>query len=93
MNTDRIYYSRDAEMKDMRDRTILAVVLMAVGLGIGAIFALLFAPSAGTETREEIAHTFEEGIKDGRNTVEPLVKRLEHDIADLRRRFEDRMKA
>jgi gas vesicle protein len=92
MNNDRTYYSREAEMQAMRDNTIFAVVLMAIGLGVGAVFALLFAPAKGTETREELAHTFEEGLKDGRQTVEPLMKRLEHDIADLRQRFEDRVK-
>jgi len=92
MNTDRIYYSRDAEMQAMRDKTLLAVVLMAVGLGIGAALALLFAPAAGTETRHEIAHKFEAGVNDGRDTVEPMMKKLEHEIADLRQRFQDRVK-
>jgi len=92
MNTDRIYYSRDAEIQAARDKTIMAVVLMVIGLGLGAAFALLFAPAAGTDTRQEIAHTFEAGVKDGRETVEPLMKRLEHDIADLRQRFQDRIK-
>jgi hypothetical protein len=92
MNTDRIYYSRDAEIQANRDKTLMALVLMAVGLGIGAALALLFAPAAGSETREEIAHTFEEGVKEGRETVEPLMKRLEHEIADLSQRFQDRIK-
>jgi len=89
--SNRIYYNREAEMQAMREKTIMAVVLTAVGLAIGAIFALLFAPAAGTQTREDIAHTFEEGLKDGRSTVEPVMERLQHDIADLRTRLEDRI--
>ena len=92
MNTDRIYYSREAEMQAIRDKTIMGIVLMAVGLGIGAMLALLFAPAPGNETRHELAHTFEAGVKDGRHTVEPWIKRLEHDIADLRERFQERIK-
>jgi len=92
MNTDRIYYSRDAELQATRDKTIMALVLMAIGLGIGVAVALLFAPAAGEETRHEIAHKFEAGVNDGRDTVEPMMKRLEHEIADLRQRFQDRIK-
>jgi gas vesicle protein len=91
MNPDRMYYSRDAELQAMRDKTVMAALVMVLGLGIGAALALLFAPAAGTETRQEIAHTFESSVKDGRETVEPLVKRLEHEIADLRQRFQERM--
>lgn len=91
-NSDRIYYSRDAEIQATRDKTLMAVVLMAVGLGIGAALALLFAPASGTETREEIAHKFEDSVHDGRETVEPIMKRLEHEIAELRQRFQDLVK-
>ena len=89
--SNRIYYNREAEMQAMRETTIMAVVLTAVGLAIGAVFALLFAPAAGAKTREDIANTFEEGLKDGRSTVEPVIERLQHDIADLRTRLEDRI--
>ena len=92
MNTDRMYYSREAELQAMRDKTVMAALLMAVGVGIGTVLALLFAPARGSETRHEIAHTFESGVKDGREAVAPVIKRLEHDIADLRERFQDRVK-
>jgi len=91
MNTDRMYYSRDAELQAMRDKTVMAALVMVLGLGIGAALALLFAPASGSETRQELANTVEAGLKDGRNSVEPMMKRLEHDIADLRQRFQDRV--
>jgi len=92
MNTDRIYYSRDPELQAARDKTIMAVILMAIGLGVGAVLALLFAPAAGTETRHEIAHKFESGVNDGREAVEPMMKKLEREMADLSQRFQDRVK-
>lgn len=91
--SNRIYYNREAEMQAMREKTVMAVVITAIGLAIGAVFALLFAPASGDETRENLAHTFEEGLKDGRSTVEPMIERLQHDIAELRHRFEDRIKS
>jgi len=92
MNTDRIYYSRDAELQATRDKTVMAVILMAIGLGVGAALALLFAPAAGSEIRHDIAHKFEAGVSDGRDTVEPMMKKLEREIADLSQRFQDRVK-
>ena len=52
------------------------------GLGIGAIFALLFAPKSGQETREYLAQKAEEGKdyvtargRDLRRQAEDLVER------------------
>ncbi len=90
MNTDRIYYSRDAEIQATRDKTLMAVILMAIGLGIGAALALLFAPAAGEDTRHDLTQKFEAGVNEGRDTVEPIMKRLEHEIADVRERFQER---
>lgn len=84
MNNDRIYYTHNAEMPAMRDRTVLALVLLTLGAGIGATLALLFAPSSGKTVRHDLAKNFEEGLNTGRETVEPLVKRLEEKFAELR---------
>jgi gas vesicle protein len=92
MNNDRVYYSHDAEMHAMRDRTVLALVFLTFGLGIGAALAFLFAPSSGKTTRHDLARSVETGLKDGREAVEPLVKRVEEEYADLRKSVEERMK-
>ena len=92
MNTDRIYYSHDAEMHAMRDRTMQVTLFLTFGLVIGATMALLFAPSSGRITRHDLAEGVEDGIHSSRETIEPLVKRLEEQFNELRKSVEDRLK-
>jgi gas vesicle protein len=92
MNNDRVYYSRDAEVQTLRKMTILALLFLTLGLGIGVAIALLFAPSSGKEVRHDLAQSVETGLKDGREAVEPLVKRVEEEYADLRKSVEERLK-
>jgi hypothetical protein len=40
MNNDRIYYSHDAEVQALRLRSILTVLCLIFGVGIGAALAL-----------------------------------------------------
>lgn len=49
-------------MQDNDEKNVLIYMLAGVGLGalIGAAAGLLFAPKAGTETREELADKFKE---------------------------------
>jgi gas vesicle protein len=92
MNTDRIYYSREAEMHAQRERTMLTLLCIMFGLGIGAVMALLFAPATGKNTRKDFAKNMNEGLKDGRESIEPLVKRLEEELKDVRKSIEERLK-
>jgi gas vesicle protein len=92
MNNDRIYYSHDAEVQTLRKMTILALLFLALGLAIGVGIALLFAPSSGKKVRHDLAQSIEAGLNDGREAVEPVMKRLEEEFADLRQRVEERMK-
>ncbi len=92
MNTARIYYSHDAEIRAVRDRTILTLVFLTFGLGIGAILALLFAPSSGKNTRHDLAESVGDGLNAGREAVEPMVKRLEEQFNELHKSVEDRLK-
>jgi gas vesicle protein len=90
MNEDRIYYSHDSEKHALGEMKRSMLLLLVGGLSIGAAVALLFAPSTGKQTRHDLAKTVEEGLKDGREAVGPLVKQLEKEIADLRKNIEDR---
>ena len=92
MNNDRVYYSHDAEMHAMRDRTVLALVFLTFGLGIGAALALLFAPFSGKTTRHDLARSVEEGLQTGRETVEPMVKRVEKEFGELQKNVEEHLK-
>jgi gas vesicle protein len=90
-NTNRTYYSREAEERAARDRRMLAFAYSLLGLAVGLVLALMFAPKSGEQTREEIERSLEHGLKDGREAVEPSVKRMEKEIADIRRKVEERV--
>lgn len=91
MSNDRVYYSHEAEMHAMRDRTVLALVFLTFGLGIGAVLALLFAPTSGKKVRDDLTKTVEQGLKDGRETVEPMVKRVEKEFGELQKNVEEHL--
>ena len=91
MNTDRVYYSHDSEMQAIRKMTVLTLLCLSFGLGIGAALALLFAPASGKTTRHDLAMRVEEGLQTGRETVEPMVKRVEKELVELKKTVEERM--
>jgi gas vesicle protein len=88
MNNDRIYYSHDAEARAIRETAKLTMLCLALGASIGAALALLFAPSSGKNTRANVTRSVEESFNDGRKAVEPLVKRFEEEVSDLRNNVE-----
>jgi gas vesicle protein len=91
--TNRTYYSREAEMRASRDRMMMTMILIALGLGVGAVLALLFAPQSGAKTRDELGNLIEEGFESGREATNQTLKRLEKDLADLRKKVEERVAA
>ena len=91
MNNERVYYSHEAEVHAVRAMTQLMALCLMIGLGIGAAVALLFAPNSGKATRHDLAQSVEEGLQTGRESVEPLLKRLEAEFADLRKTVEERL--
>lgn len=91
MSNDRIYYSRAAEERAKREQMVLTVVFLLLGLSIGAVLALLFAPSSGRDTRQEISSTVGEQVETGREATNRALHRLESEFAELRKRLEDRL--
>ena len=91
MTEKRIYYSHDAELRARRETNITTALRLILGLSIGAVVALLFAPSSGKKTRADLAQTVEEGLNSGRDAVEPLVKRMEEELGDLRKKVEEQV--
>ena len=89
---DRIYYSREAEQAAAQQRTILALIVMLLGLGLGAVVALLFAPRKGDEIRKDIANQAETLYDSGRETTGKALKELQKDFDKLRSDVEDRLK-
>ncbi|MDX2077102.1 MAG: YtxH domain-containing protein [bacterium] len=92
MNNERIYYSRDAEMRVARQKTLLTLICLSAGLGIGAVLALLFAPESGEKTRKELAQNIGESVNNGRESLEPVIKKLEDQFNDFRKNVEERLK-
>jgi gas vesicle protein len=92
MNNERIYYSRDAEKYAMRRTSILTFLCISGGLAVGAALALLFAPSSGEKTRKTLAENIGEGVSTGRESLEPVIKKLEDQFNDLRKNVEERLK-
>jgi hypothetical protein len=91
MNMNRTYYSHDAEMRVARDRVALTAVCLLLGLGVGGMLALLFAPATGEKTRNELAHTLEGGVHSGQEFIHPAVTQLEKEFSDLRHKVEERL--
>lgn len=89
---DRIYYSREAEQMAAQQRTILALVVMLLGLGLGAVVALLFAPRKGDEIRKDIADQAGSLYESSRDTTGKAFKELQKDFDKLRSDVEDRLK-
>lgn len=88
--TDRMYYSREAEMRAQRERMTAILVFLAFGAIIGSAIAILFAPQSGKKTRDQLANSFEESLSEGLENTASTVKRLEKEFADLRKRVESR---
>ncbi|MDZ4671512.1 MAG: YtxH domain-containing protein [Phototrophicales bacterium] len=92
MNNERVYYSHDAEMQAMRRTSILTFLCISGGLAVGAALALLFAPSSGEKTRKNLTQNIGDGVSSGRESFEPVIKKLEDQFNDLRKNVEDRLK-
>jgi gas vesicle protein len=91
MSNSRIYYSQEAEAKAMRRMTMMTVMWLALGLTIGTIMALLYAPTAGEKTRKNLTKNLGEGWKDSQDAIEPVINRLEKEMGELRQTVEDRI--
>ncbi|MCA9884205.1 MAG: YtxH domain-containing protein [Anaerolineae bacterium] len=80
--SERIYYSQDAKMQAQRQTFLVVVFMLSIGVGIGAVLGLLFAPKTGEVTREELA-----------KAVEERAKEVESQMSDLRKKIDDRISA
>ena len=87
MSNKRIYYSHEAELQAKRDRILAVVLFLSLGLGIGAVLALLFAPGSGKEVREGLLGSLEESLDGSRE----VVNRLEKELRELRSRVDERL--
>jgi gas vesicle protein len=56
----------------------------AVGLGVGALLALLFAPSSGEETRDYISSTVKKGVDDIASTGKRWTRHAQETVGDVK---------
>jgi gas vesicle protein len=87
----RIYYSKEAELQAQREKNAVIALFLSLGLGIGAVLALLFAPRSGEEIRKDLASTLEDSLDSGVETSKKALSRVEKDLKDLREWVEDRL--
>lgn len=80
---DRIYYSREAEIRAGQQRMMLAVSVLLLGASIGAVIALLFAPRSGENIREALAEQISQTVESGRHTTEKALENLQKKIEHI----------
>jgi len=64
-----------------------------VGIGVGALLALLFAPSSGEETREYISGTVKQGLDDAASTGRRWTRRAQEKVDDVKANVADAVEA
>lgn len=65
----------------------------AVGLGAGALLAVLFAPSSGEETREYISGTMKKGVDDAVSTGRRWTRRAQETVDGVKANVADAVEA
>lgn len=80
---DRIYYSREAEIRAGQQRMMLAAAVLMLGAGIGAVIALLFAPRSGENIRGALAEQITQTYETGRQTTEKALDHLQKKIENI----------
>jgi hypothetical protein len=75
--SDRIYYSKEAERLARQRRTTIALLAAAVGIGAGAVMALMFAPHHAAERRAMLKDALQDTYKHGRKSAQKSLKDLE----------------
>jgi gas vesicle protein len=93
MMNQRIYYSREAELQAKREATVRTLLFLGIGMAVGGILALLFAPESSKGSGRDLAGTLEDAYESGRDTAGRAMERLQRDLNDLRKQVEDRLRS
>jgi gas vesicle protein len=70
-----------------------SVVTFLLGLGVGAVTALLLAPKAGDELRDDIADGVNDRVSQARNTVRKMGRRAQSVVDNANDRLQDAVEA
>ncbi len=88
---ERIYYSREAEMRAQRQFLVTTAVLAMISVGIGAVLALLFAPRPGEEVRRELEARAAEALARGRETAGKVAAEAQNNLQRVRDELVERL--
>jgi gas vesicle protein len=70
-----------------------SIVTFVLGLGVGAVAALLLAPKAGDELRGDIADGVNDRVNQARTGVKKIGKRAQSIVDDANDRLQDAVEA
>jgi gas vesicle protein len=65
----------------------------AVGIGVGALLALLLAPASGEETRDYISGNVKQGLDDAASTGKRWTRRAQEKVDDVKANLADAVEA
>jgi len=82
--TDRMYYSRDAEMRAQQERTLTSIVFVMIGMGVGAAVALILASRSRQRSRSGLVGAIEDRFNGFEKDLGELAKRVDHRIREMR---------
>lgn len=88
---ERIYYSKEAELRARRSSTMVAILASLLGASAGIVVALLLAPRRGDEVRGELARGANEFLEGARQTGETLGEQAGRTVQQVRERIEERV--
>jgi gas vesicle protein len=80
-------------MSGNRNRWNHPVSALCIGLGVGAVLGILFAPKSGEETREDIADTVQGGADEVRARATKVARSARRFADQTRERVEDAVEA
>jgi gas vesicle protein len=80
-------------MSQNRIRMSHPVSALCIGVGVGAVLGILFAPKSGKETREDIAGAVNDGIEGVRTRAAKATRTAQRVATRVRERVEDAVEA
>jgi gas vesicle protein len=77
----------------IRGHKVGTILTFALGAGVGAAAALLLAPKAGDELRDDIAHGASDGVNQVRSTGKDLKRKAQKIVALAQDNVQEAMEA
>jgi len=89
MSQQRIYYSEESRKQAQRQTFVLAMAVAGVSLSLGAVIALLFAPTTGDNIRREIRDYLDELADQGKQVADNLEDTAQQNARKARKQIEN----